>query len=169
MLQLSYVGIAFAAVFYVAFGIAVRLMELSDKDRNRARLNIVLISLITFIVSNYSAGILNILIGRVLWGVLFLILGTGFAVLLGSIFLELHNIKVRVRVRRFMVLFDIVEKYMTEGRTREEIMDYLTKSQKLAPKEARDFMNFISDPTNYQFLSDVNSKIQEARMLQRLK
>ncbi|SFU54409.1 hypothetical protein [Butyrivibrio sp. INlla21] len=169
MLQLSYVGIAFAAVFYVAFGIAVRLMELSDTDRNKARLWIVVISLSSFIISNYGAGILNLMMGRVSWGIVFLILGTSFGVILGSIFLKLHNIKVRIKMRRFMLLFDTVEKYMNEGKTKEEILDYLTKSQKLARKDAVNFLNFISDPTNYKFLSDVNNKIREARMLTRLK
>ncbi len=169
MLQLSYVGIAFAAVFYVAFGIAVRLMELSDTDRNKARLWIVVISLSSFIISNYGAGFLNLMMGRVSWGIVFLILGTSFGVILGSIFLKLHNIKVRIRMRRFMLLFDTVEKYMNEGKTKEEILDYLTKSQKLAHKDAVNFLNFISDPTNYKFLSDVNNKIREARMLTRLK
>ena len=169
MLQLSYVGIAFAAVFYVVFGIAVRLMELSDTDRNKARLWIVVISLVSFSVSNYGAGILNLMMGRVSWGILFLILGTCFAAILGSISLKLHNIKVRVKMRKFMLLFDTVDHFINEGKTKEEILDYLTKSQKLARKDAINFLDFISDPTNYQFLSDVNEKIREARMLTRLK
>ncbi|RKM58326.1 hypothetical protein D6853_01990 [Butyrivibrio sp. X503] len=169
MLHLSYVGIAFAAVFYVVFGIAVRLMELSNKGRNKARLWIVVITLCSLIVSNLGAGVLNLMMGRVLWSTVFLILGFFFAAILGHIFMKLHNIKVRIKMRKFMVLFDIVDHYMNEGKTKEEILDYLTKSQKLARKDAINFLNFISDPTNYQFLSDVNDKIREARMLSELK
>ena len=72
-------------------------------------------------------------------------------------------------MRKFMLLFDTVDHFMNEGKTKEEILDYLTKSQKLARKDAINFLDFISDPTNYQFLSDVNEKIREARMLTRLK
>ena len=68
-----------------------------------------------------------------------------------------------------MVLFDIVDRFINEGKTRDEILHYLVEIQKLTLKEARDFLDFISDPTNYQFLSDVNEKIHEARLLGKAK
>ena len=86
-------------------------------------------------------------------------------VILSAIFIELHNIKKRVKIRRFMVLFDIVDKFLNEGKTKEEIINYLTDIQKLTIKEATDFMDFISDPTNYKFLADINDKIHEAQVL----
>ncbi|MBR4832588.1 MAG: hypothetical protein IKZ97_08230 [Butyrivibrio sp.] len=165
MLQLSYAGIAFAVVFYLVFGIAVKLMDLNDSARNKARLKIVVVSLVSLILSGFSAGVINFVMERTVWGFVFLGIGTFFSAVLGTIFIELHNIKTRVKMRRFMVLFDTVDKFMTEGKTKEEILDYLIKRAKLAPKEARDFLNFISDPTNYKFLSDVNAKIREARMV----
>ena len=167
MLYLSYVGIAFSLVFYLAFGIAVKLMALSNSERNKARLGIVVISLTILILSDLSAGVLNFILGRAFWGFVFFGLVVLFASILITIFVELHNIKVRIKMRRFMVLFDTVDKFMTEGKTKEEILDYLTNRQNLAPREAIDFLDFISDPTNYQFLSDVNDKIREARMLTR--
>ena len=165
MLQLSYAGIAFAGVFYIVFGIAVRCMTLDDKTRNKVRLGIVVISLVAMILSSFSAGTMNFVIGRPAWGLVFVIIGVFFSAVLGTIIVELHNIKTRVKMRRFMVLFDTVDRFMTEGKTKEEILDYLIKRAKLAPREARDFLNFISDPTNYKFLSDVNDKIREARMV----
>jgi hypothetical protein len=66
-----------------------------------------------------------------------------------------------------MVLFDIVDRAINEGKTREEIFEYLTKIQKLTTKEASDFLEFISDPHNHQFLSDVNNEIQAAKLLQK--
>ena len=66
-----------------------------------------------------------------------------------------------------MVLFDIVDRYINEGKTREEILSYLTEIQKLTTKEATDFLEFISDPTNHQFLADVNEKIQEAKLMKK--
>ncbi|MBO4458917.1 MAG: hypothetical protein J5802_14520 [Butyrivibrio sp.] len=167
MLYLSYVGIAFSLVFYLVFGIAVKLMALNNSERNKARLGIVVVSLATLILSDLSAGILNFMMGRIMWSFVFFGIVLFFSSILITIFVELHNIKVRVKMRRFMVLFDTVDKFMTEGKTKEEIFDYLTKRQKLAPNEAIDFLDFISDPTNYKFLSDVNDKIREARMLTR--
>jgi hypothetical protein len=66
-----------------------------------------------------------------------------------------------------MVLFDIVDRFINEGKSHEEILEYLTGIQKLTVKEASDFLEFISDPNNHQFLADVNDKIQEAKMLQK--
>ena len=64
-----------------------------------------------------------------------------------------------------MVLFDIVDRFINEGKTHDEIMVYLTEIQKLTKKEASDFLEFISDPQNHQFLADVNEKIHEAQMI----
>lgn len=86
-------------------------------------------------------------------------------VILISIFVELHNINTRIKMRNFMILFDIVDRFMTEGKTQEEIMLYLIQIQKLTKKEAREFLKFITDPTNYQFLSDVNAEIHAAHLL----
>ena len=166
MLNLTYVGIAFSLVFYVVFGLAVHFMELTDKVRNRARLFILITSMIIFAVSDALAGVLNILSGRPIYGALFLVLFFASVVIVFSIFVELHQINVRIRMRRFMVLFGIVDRFITEGRTREEILDYLTRIQKLTVKEATDFMDFISDPGNHQFLAEVNEKIQEAKVSQ---
>ena len=63
-----------------------------------------------------------------------------------------------------MILFDKVESFISEGKTQEEIMSYLTGIQKLTRKEASDFLMFISDPTNRQFLADVNAQIQAAKV-----
>ena len=167
MLKLAYVGIAFSLVFYVVFGLAVRFMELSDKSRNKARLGILLTSMIIFAISGITAGVLNIKIGLMIYGVGFLLFSLVAVVVVFSIFIELHQINLRVRMRRFMVLFDIVEKFINEGKSQEEIMDYLTGIQKLTVKEASDFMEFISDPTNHQFLADVNAQIQEAKVMKR--
>ena len=167
MLKLAYVGIAFALVFYVVFGLAVRFMELTQKARNKARLIILIASLMIFSISGVTAGVLNFKTGLYLYGAVFTVLGITGAVFILSIFFELHQINTRVRMRRFMVLFDIVDKFMDEGKTHEEIYEYLTKIQKLKNKEATDFLEFISDPTNHQFLVDVNAKIQEAKMLQK--
>ena len=167
MLKLAYVGIAFALVFYVVFGLAVRFMELTRKARNRARLIIILASLMIFSISGVTAGVLYLKSGLILRGVVFMGLGIAAVILIVSILFELHQINTRVRMRRFMVLFDIVDRFHNEGKTHEEIFEYLTKIQKLENKEASDFLEFISDPTNHQFLVDVNDKIQEAKMLQK--
>ncbi len=167
MLQLSYVGIAFSLVYYIVFGVAVRLMELSAKTRNKARLFILVSSMSIFSASGILAGVLNFKAGRYIFAVPFLMLSLIAIIIAVSMIFELHQINARVRMRRFMVLFDIVDRYITEGKSSEEIMEYLTGIQKLTVKEASDFMEFISDPNNHQFLSDVNDKIQEAKMLQK--
>ena len=168
MLKLAYVGIAFALVFYVVFGLAVRFMELTQKARNKARLIILLASLFIFSISGVTAGVLNIRSGLTLYGAVFMVLGIAAIIFIFSIIFEIHQINTRVRMRRFMVLFDIVDRFHNEGKTHEEIFEYLTKIQKLKNKEASDFLEFISDPTNHQFLVDVNDKIQEAKMLQKV-
>jgi hypothetical protein len=101
------------------------------------------------------------------YGIGFLIISAASAFIVISIFVELHQINARVRMRRFMVLFDIVDRFINEGKTRDEIFEYLTKIQKLTSREASDFLEFISDPHNHQFLSDVNSQIQEAKLMQK--
>ncbi len=167
MLNIAYVGIAFSLVFYVVFGLAVRLMELTDKARNNARLVILITSMIVFAISGLTAGVLNFKLGLTLYGVGFTVLSVAAIIFVTSIFIELHQINTRVRMRRFMVLFNIVDKAINEGKTREEIFEYLTKIQKLTSREASDFLEFISDPHNHQFLSDVNSQIQEAKLMQK--
>jgi hypothetical protein len=167
MLNIAYVGIAFSLVFYVVFGLAVRLMELTDKARNNARLVILITSMIVFAISGLTAGVLNFKLGLTLYGVGFTVLSVAAIIFVTSIFIELHQINTRVRMRRFMVLFNIVDKAINEGKTREEIFEYLTKIQKLTTKEASDFLEFISDPTNHQFLADVNDQIQEAKLMQK--
>ena len=167
MLKLMYVGIAFSLVFYVVFGIAIRFMELTDKARNKARLLILVTSMTIFSITGSIAGVLNLRMGLYLYGIALLVLSIIAVILVLSILIELHQINFRVRMRRFMVLFDVVDRFLTEGKSHEEIMSYLTNSQKLSFKEASDFMEFISDPNNYQFLADVNEKIQEAKMLQK--
>ena len=168
MLKLAYVGIAFALVFYVVFGLAVRFMELAQKTKNRAKLIILIASLMIFSISGVTAGVLNLFSGLYLYGAIFMVLGITAVIFILSIFFELHQINTRVRMRRFMVLFDIVDKFRSEGKTHEEIFEYLTKIQKLKNKEASDFLEFISDPQNYQFLSDVNAKIHEAQMIRNI-
>jgi hypothetical protein len=165
MLQLCYLGIAFAAVFYVVFGIAVRLMDLNDKSRNLARLVIIISSLTIVMLSSLVSSFLNLRVGIYLHGILSLILFAVSVFILLSIIVELHNINTKIKIRRFMVLFDKVERFINEGKTQEEIMFYLTEIQKLTRKEASDFLIFISDPTNHQFLTDVNEQIQEAKLL----
>lgn len=167
MLKMSYVGIAFALVFYVVFGLAVRFMELSKKARNKARLVILVTSVIIFSISSSIAGVLNLKEGLMFYGVILLVLSVAAIIFVLSVFIELHQINFRVRMRRFMVLFDIVDKFITEGKSQEEIMEYLTCTQKLGTKEASDFMEFISDPNNHKFLADVNNEIQAAKMLQK--
>ena len=136
MLKLAYVGIAFSLVFYVVFGLAVRFMELSGRSRNKARLGILLTSMIVFAISGITAGVLNLKIGLMIYGVGFLLFSFVAVVVVFSIFVELHQINLRVRMRRFMVLFDIVDRFINEGKTRDEIFDYLTVSQKLSNREA---------------------------------
>ncbi len=165
MLQLCYLGIAFAAVFYVVFGIAVRLMDLNDKSRNLARLVIIISSLTIVMLSSLVSSFLNLRVGIYLHGILSLILFVVSVFILLSIIVELHNINTKIKIRRFMVLFDKVERFINEGKTQEEIMFYLTEIQKLTRKEASDFLMFISDPTNHQFLTDVNEQIQAAKLL----
>jgi hypothetical protein len=165
MLQLSYVGIAFAAVFYLVFGVTVRIMELTDQERNKARLAILITSLSLTTLASLLAGLINLNRARILLGVFFILLAIAASVFLAAILFELHNIKIKIKMRRFMVLFDIVDKFITEGKTREEILRYLIEIQKLKRKEALDFLEFISDPHNYEFLSDVNEKIHEAQLL----
>lgn len=165
MLQLCYLGIAFAAVFYVVFGIAVRFMDLNDKSRNLARLVIIISSLTIVMLSSLVSSFLNLRVGIYLHGILSLILFVVSVFILLSIIVELHNINTKIKIRRFMVLFDKVERFINEGKTQEEIMFYLTEIQKLTRKEASDFLIFISDPTNHQFLTDVNEQIQEAKLL----
>ncbi len=167
MLKLSYVGIAFSLVFYVVFGLAVKFMELTKKTRNKARLFILITSVTIFSIASSVAGVLNLKQGLIFYGVALIVLSAASVIFVLSVFIELHQINFRVRMRRFMVLFNIVDRFITEGKSREEIMTYLTVTQKLNNKEASDFMEFISDPTNHQFLADVNSKIQEAKMLQK--
>jgi len=165
MLQLSYLGIAFAAVFYVVFGITVRMMELSNQERNKARLAILITSLSMVTLSSLFAGLINVDRSRFALGVLFILIAIFAFSVLAAILFELHNIKTKIKMRRFMVLFDIVDKLINEGKTREEILHYLIVIQKLKKKEALDFLEFISDPHNYEFLSDVNAKIHEAQLL----
>ncbi|MCR5670536.1 MAG: hypothetical protein K6G10_05985 [Butyrivibrio sp.] len=165
MLQLSYVGISFSVVFYVVFGIAVKLMELSDSTRNKARLFILSTSVGILSISSLIAGAIQLRMRAWFYGVTLLLLSLVSLNIIVSIIIEIHNIKTRVRMRRFMALFDIVERFTDEGKTKEEIMTYLTDIQKLTKKEASDFLEFISDPTNHQFLADVNSDIQRARLM----
>ena len=168
MLQLSYLGIAFAAVFYLVFGITVRLMAISSNTRNKLRLGILITSFSLVAVFSLFAGLLNLNGGRLFLGVLLFLLSFGAFFVLAAIFVERHHIKTKVKMRRFMVLFDIVDKFITEGKTQDEILSYLVEIQKLTLKEARDFLEFITDPQNHQFLVDVNEKIHEAQLLRGL-
>ena len=168
MLQICYLGTVFAVVFYLVFGIAVRLMDLSSERRNTAHLGILITSLSILIVSFISAAILLLQKGSVLYGVLNLAFALLVIFVLTSILIELHNITRKIKIRRFMVLFDIVDRFINEGKSMDEIMHYLTDIQKLTVKEATDFLEFISDKENYQFLADVNEKIQEAKLLGRI-
>lgn len=164
MLQLCYLGMAFAAVFYIVFGLAVKLMDLDDKLRNYTRLVILITSLSILVLSSLSSTILNMRVGIYLYGILSLILFVASSFILLSIVIELHHINTKNKVRRFMILFDKVESFISEGKTQEEIMSYLTGIQKLTRKEASDFLMFISDPTNHQFLADVNAQIHAAKV-----
>ncbi len=168
MLQLSYSGIAFAVVFYLVFGITVRVMNLTDQERNKARLMILITSLLIITLSSLIAGLLNLNSAKILLGVLFILMSAAAAFILVAILIELHHINTKVKMRRFMVLFDIVDRFINEGKTREEILRYLIEIQKLTKKEASDFLEFISDPQNYQFLADVNEKIHEAQLLKKM-
>ncbi len=165
MLQFSYLSIAFAVVFYLVFGVTVRFMTLSDTSRNKARLAILITSFSLVAVSSLMAGLLNLNRGKFVLGAFFILLSIAAFVIISAILFELHHIKIKVKMRRFMVLFDIVDKYISEGKTTEEIISYLVEIQKLTLKEARDFLEFITDPQNHQFLSDVNEKIHEAQLL----
>lgn len=165
MLQLSYLGIAFAVVFYFVFGIAVRLMELSDVARNRARLRILIISFSVAAISSLFASLLNFNDKELIFGIVFMTLSAIMFFILIAILVEVHHVTTKVRMRRFMVLFDVVDKFIEEGKTRDEILSYLVEIQKLTKKEALDFLDFITDPQNHQFLADVNAKIHEAQLL----
>ncbi len=165
MLQLSYLGISFAVVFYLVFGVTVRLMAISDTARNKARLGILITSFSLITVSSLFSGLLNLNREKLILGVFFILLSCAAFLFLAAILIELHHINTKVKMRRFMVLFDIVDRYLSEGKTQEEILDYLVKIQKLTVKEAKDFLEFISDPQNHQFLADVNEKIHEAQLL----
>ncbi|WP_026517918.1 hypothetical protein [Butyrivibrio sp. MC2021] len=165
MLQLSILGMAFSVVFYIVFGLSVKFMTLSDCSRNKARLGIVITSILIFSISSVFAAIYNFGKGNYFYGITVSILtAIGIAILV-TIFVELHNMNTRIKMRNFMILFDIVDRFMTEGKTQEEIMHYLVHIQKLTRKEAKDFMKFITDPTNYQFLADVNAEIHAAHLL----
>ena len=168
MLHLSYVGIAFSLVFYIVFGVAVRFMELTPKARNKARLIILIISMMTFSISTLCAEIIDLRSGAYVYGAIFLVLSISALLFILAILVELHQINTRVKMRRFMVLFDVVDRFINEGKSREEIMSYLTENQKLNHKEATDFLEFISDPHNHQFLVDVNEKIQEAKLMKKV-
>ncbi len=165
MLQLCYLGIVFAAVFYLVFGITVRLMELSDTKKNSAHLFILITSISIVMISSLAAGVIYFRVSMRLYGILSLLLFAVSLFILLSILVEIHNINARVKMRRFMVLFDIVDRFLDEGKTHEEILAYLTGIQKLTLKEATDFLDFITDPTNHQFLADVNKTIQEAKVV----
>jgi len=165
MLQLSYLGIVFAFVFYLIFGITVKFMTLSIYEQNKARLGIILTSLLVFAVSSFSSGIIHIQSGQYLCGILFFLFSGISIFIFASLIVELHQISTRAKMRRFMLLFDIVDHYMSEGKTNEEILDYLIGIQNLSVKEATDFLAFITDPTNHEFLSDVNAQIREAQLL----
>ena len=116
MLQLSYLGIAFAAVFYVVFGITVRMMELSDQERNKARLAILITSLSMVTLSSLFAGLINVDRSRFALGVLFILIAIFAFSVLAAILFELHNIKTKIKMRRFMALFDIVDRFINEGK-----------------------------------------------------
>ena len=165
MLQLSYLGIAFAFVFYLIFGITVKFMTLSIYDQNKARLGIVLTSLLVFAVSCFSSGFIHIQSAKYIYGILFFLFSAISLFIFVSLIVELHQITARAKMRRFMLLFDIVDHYINEGKTTEEIMEYLTVIQNLSVKEANDFLAFITDPINHEFLSDVNAQIREAQLL----
>lgn len=165
MLQLSYLGIVFAVVFYFVFGIAVRLMELSDAARNRARLRILIISFSVAAISSLFASLLNFNDNKLFFGIVFMSVSAIMFFILIAILIEVHHVTTKVRMRRFMVLFDVVDRFIEEGKTRDEILSYLVEIQKLTKKEALDFLDFISDPQNHQFLADVNAKIHEAQLL----
>ncbi len=165
MLQLSYLGIAFAFVFYLIFGITVKFMTLSIYDQNKARLGIVLTSLLVFAVSCFSSGFIHIQSAKYIYGILFFLFSAISLFIFVSLIVELHQITARAKMRRFMLLFDIVDHYINEGKTNEEIMEYLTVIQNLSVKEANDFLAFITDPINHEFLSDVNAQIREAQLL----
>jgi len=168
MLQLSYLGIVFAVVFYFVFGIAVRLMELSDAARNRARLRILIISFSVAAISSLFASLLNFNDNKLFFGIVFMSVSAIMFFILIAILIEVHHVTTKVRMRRFMVLFDVVDGFIEEGKTRDEIISYLVEIQKLTKKEALDFLDFISDPQNHQFLADVNAKIHEAQLLGRV-
>ena len=169
MLQLSYLGIAFAVVFYFIFGITVRLMALDQPTRNKMRLAILITSFSLITMSSLFAGLLNLNREKFILGVVFILLSVAAFIILAAIFIELHHIKTKVKMRRFMVLFDIVDRFINEGKSKDEILSYLVEIQKLTLKEAIDFLEFISDPTNHKFLVDVNEKIHEAQLLGRSK
>ncbi len=165
MLQLSYLGIAFAFVFYLIFGITVKFMTLTVYEQNKARLGIILTSLFVFTVSSFSSGFIHVQSAQYIYGILFFLFSGIAMFIFVSLVVERHQISTRAKIRRFMLLFDIVDHYISEGKTNEEILDYLIVIQNLSVKEATDFLTFITDPTNHEFLSDVNAQIREAQLL----
>lgn len=165
MLQLSYLGIAFAFVLYLIFGITVKFMTLTVYEQNKARLGIILTSLFVFTVSSFSSGFIHVQSAQYIYGILFFLFSGIAMFIFVSLVVELHQISTRAKMRRFMLLFDIVDHYISEGKTNEEILDYLIVIQNLSVKEATDFLTFITDPTNHEFLSDVNAQIREAQLL----
>ena len=100
MLQLSYLGIAFAAVFYLVFGITVRLMAISSNTRNKLRLGILITSFSLVAVFSLFAGLLNLNSGRLFLGVLLFLLSFGAFFVLAAIFVELHQIKTKVKMQQ---------------------------------------------------------------------
>lgn len=167
MLRISILGFAFSLVFYFVFGLAVKFMALSRGARNRARLAIVITSISVLTVSAVFATVYNFGKGNIFYGISTSALAVFGIVILVAILIELHNINTRIKMRNFMILFDIVDRYISEGKTQEEIMNYLTQRQKLTRREARDFLKFITDPTNHQFLADVNAEIQASHLLRK--
>ncbi|WP_022777714.1 hypothetical protein [Butyrivibrio sp. AE3009] len=165
MLHISILGIAFSLIFYIVFGLAVKFMALSPGARNRARLTIVITSISVLTVSGVFAAVYNFGKGNIFYGISTSVLAAFGLVILIAILVELHNINTRIKMRNFMILFDIVDRYISEGKTQEEILNYLINIRKLRKKEAKDFLKFITDPTNHQFLADVNAEIQAAHLL----
>lgn len=167
MLHISILGAAFSLVFYTVFGLAVKFMELSPGARNKARLAIVITSISALTVSGVFASVYNFGKGNIFYGISTSVLATFGLIILIAILVELHNINTRIKMRNFMILFDIVDRFLNEGKSQEEILIYLTEIHKLKKKEARDFLKFITDPTNHQFLADVNAEIQAAHLLRK--
>jgi len=143
-------------------------MTLNVYDQNRARLGIILTSLFVFAISCFTSGFIHVQSSRYICGILFFVFSAISLFIFTTLLVELHQISTRAKMRRFMLLFDIVDNYLSEGKTNEEILEYLTCIQNLSLKEATDFLTFITDPTNHEFLSDVNAQIREAQLLKTL-